>query len=500
MLRIGLADAVTSVDPHFYNTTPNHNLAIHLFDRLVDRSPEANPIPGLATGWMAVGEAAWDFILRAGVRWHDGADFTADDVAFTLERARNVPSSPGGFAPMLRAIGRVEILSPLKLRLHTNGPAPTLPRDLALVHIVSRHVGKDATTADYNSGRAAIGTGPYRMVRAVPGDRIELARNDDWWGARPDWASVVLRMLPNPSARTAALLAGDVDVIDQPATADLPRLRADAQTQVSSSPALRVIRVQPDFSHPTNPPFVTDSAGNRLARNRLNDLRLRQALTMAINRDARVDRVMQGTATATGQWMLPGMYSYAPDVRPPTFDPDGARRLLADAGYPDGFRLTLHGSNDRFPNDGATAQAVAQMWTRVGVRTAVETMPFAAFAGRVAKQEFSIVLAGASMPTAEAGSLLATVLATFDPARGLGASNALRYSNPALDTLIEQAARTVDAPAREKLLIEAETMALRDVAYMPLYNPTSFWVARAPYRYIARVDELTLAMAVRRTA
>lgn len=499
-LRIGLADAVTSVDPHFYNTTPNHNLAIHLFDRLVDRSPQAQPIPALATAWDAVGDAAWDFTLRAGVRWHDGTAFTADDVAFTLDRARNVPNSPGGFAPMLRAIARVEILSPLQLRLHTTGPAPTLPRDLALVHIVSRHAGQDATTADYNSGRAAIGTGPYRLVRAVPGDRIELARNDDWWGARPDWATVTLRILSNASARTAALLAGDVDVIDQLPPADLPRLRADATLQVSSAPALRVIRVQPDFSHPTDPPFVTDAAGNRLARNPLNDLRVRQALTSAINRDALVDRVMQGTATATGQWMLPGMYSCVPDLDAPVFDPDAARRLLAEAGYPEGFRLTLHGSNDRFPNDGATAQAVAQMWTRIGVRTAVETMPFAAFAARVARQEFSMVLAGASMPTAEAGSLLATVLATYDPVRGLGASNALRYSNHDLDALIEQAARTVDPAAREHLLIAAETLALHDVAFMPLYNPTSFWAARAPFRYVARADELTLAMAVRRNS
>jgi peptide/nickel transport system substrate-binding protein len=123
-LRIGLADAVTSVDPHFYNATPNHNLAVHLFDRLVDRTPQAQPIPGLATAWQASGDAAWDFTLRDGVRWHDGVAFTADDVAFTVARARNVPNSPGGFAGMLRGIARVEILGPLKLRIHTNGPPP----------------------------------------------------------------------------------------------------------------------------------------------------------------------------------------------------------------------------------------------------------------------------------------------------------------------------------------------------------------------------------------
>ena len=496
-LAIGLADAISSLDPHFYNATPNHNLAIHLFDRLVDRDAAARPIPGLALVWQPVGDSAWDFVLRPGVLWHDGAAFTADDVAFTIERARNVPNSPGGFAGMLRAIAKVEVLGPQHLRLHTNGPAPTLPRDLALVHIVSRHVGSVATTGDYNAGRAAIGTGPYRLVRNMPGDRIELARNDAWWGPAPAWTRVTLRFLPNPTSRSAALLAGDVDLVDQPALADLPRLRSDPNVAVAGAAALRVIRVQPDFSHPVDPPFVTDNAGQRLARNPLNDLRVRQALTMAINRAALVERVMQGNAVATGQWMLPGSYSYASDLPVPRFDPDGAKALLAAAGHPEGFHLTLHGSSDRFPGDAATAQAIAQMWTRVGVRTAVETMPFAAFAVRVARQEFSMALAGASMPTGEAGSLLVNVLASYDPARGLGASNAFRYSNADLDRLIEQAARTVDDAAREHLLIEAETLAMADVAFMPLYNPTALWACRAGLRYAARADELTLAMSLR---
>jgi peptide/nickel transport system substrate-binding protein len=495
-VAIGLADAISSLDPHFYNATPNHTLAVHLFDRLVDRDAAARPVPGLALSWQPAGDSGWDFTLRPGVRWHDGAAFTADDVAFTVERARAVPNSPGGFAGMLRAIVRVEVLEPLRLRLHTYGPAPTLPRDLALVHIVSRHVGAGATTADYNAGRAAIGTGPYRLVRNLPGDRVELARNDAWWGAPPAWTSVTLRTLPNPAARSAALLAGDVDLIDQPALADLPRLRSDPAFAVAGAAALRVIRVQADFSHPTEPPFVTDNAGQRLARNPLNDVRVRRALTIAINRTALVERVMQGNAVATGQWMLPGSYSYAPDLPVPRFDPEGARALLAKAGYRDGFRLTLHGSSDRFPGDAATAQAIAQMWTRVGVRTAVETMPFAAFAARVARQEFSMALAGASMPTGEAGSLLVNVLATYNPASGLGAGNAFRYSNADLDGVIEQAARTVDDAARERLLIDAETLAMTDVAFMPLYNPTAQWACRAGFRYAARADELTLAMSL----
>ena len=495
-LRIALADAVTSLDPHFYNATPNHNVAIHLFDRLVDRDAAAQPVPALALSWHANADDVWDFALRENVAWHDGKAFTADDVVFTLARARNVPNSPGGFAGMLRAIARVEAVSPHRVRIHTNGPAPTLPRDLALVHIVSRHAGEGATTADYNAGRAAIGTGPYKLAGAVPGERIDLVRNGAWWGPAPDWPAVTLRIIPNATARAAALLAGDVDLIDQPAIADLPRLQVEPRLSVASASALRVIRVQPDFSHPTDPTYVTDNAGNRLARNPLNDVRVRRALSLAISRDALVKRVMQGTALAAGQWMLPGSYSYVPDRPAPVVDIAAARGLLAEAGYPDGFRLTLHGSAGRFPNDTVVAQAVAQMWTRAGVRTEVETMPFATLAARLSKQDFAMALAGASMPTGEAGSLLINVLASYDPAHGLGPSNAFRYSNPALDRLIDQASRAVDDAARERVLIEAERLAIDDVAMIPLYNPKSYWACRAGLRYAARADELTLAMSL----
>jgi peptide/nickel transport system substrate-binding protein len=208
-LNIGIGGAVTSVDPHFYNASPNNSLAMHIFDRLVERDAKAQPFPGLAEGWRVVSDTVWEFKLRSGVTWHDGKPFTADDVAFTIERTPNVPNSPGGFGGFVRAIQRTEIIDPLTIRFHTAAPYPMLPTDFASLAIISRHAGTGATTEDYNSGRAVIGTGPYRFSAYAPGTRTQMTRNDNYWGGKPSWATVDLRVISSPPARTAAILSGD---------------------------------------------------------------------------------------------------------------------------------------------------------------------------------------------------------------------------------------------------------------------------------------------------
>ena len=164
-LTIGIGGSPTSLDPHFYNASPNISLTMHLFDRLVEQDARARIRPMLAESWRPVSDTVWEFKLRPGVKWHDGRDFTADDVAFTIGRVPDVPNSPATFAGFVRAIQRVEIVDPLTIRFHTPAPHPLLPVEMASIQIVSRHVGQGAATEDYNSGKAAIGTGPYRLVR-----------------------------------------------------------------------------------------------------------------------------------------------------------------------------------------------------------------------------------------------------------------------------------------------------------------------------------------------
>ena len=494
---IGVSAPATSVDPHFFNASPNNQLSIHLFSRLVERDARVRPMPGLALSWRPVEETVWEFRLRPGVTWHDGRPFTADDVAFTLSRAGNVPGSPGGFGAMLRMIARVEVVDPLTIRVHTRRPHALLPIELAAIHVVSRHAGEGASTDDYNSGRAAIGTGPYRLRQHVANDRTELERNPAYQGGAEPWQRVTLRFIANDTSRTAALLAGDVDMIDQVPSSDLVRLRRDARVAVSEIQGLRLIFLQADFSRENAPPGVTDNAGRPLERNPFRDVRIRRALSMAIQRDALAERVMEGTAQPTGQWLPPGTYSYNPDVPPPAHQPDAARRLLAEAGFPDGFRLTLTSPSDRYPNDARVAQAIAQMWTRIGVRTEVQALPWSAFSTRAARQEFGMRLAGWGSNTGEASYLLANILGTWDAATRRGASNAGRYSNPALDALSDRATAILDDAQREAVLREAVRLATDDVGLIPLFLLTNSWATRRGLRYEARMDERTLAMSLR---
>jgi peptide/nickel transport system substrate-binding protein len=496
-LTIGIGGSPTSLDPHFYNASPNISLTLHLFDRLTEQDATARIQPALAESWRAVSETVWEFKLRAGVKWHDGRDFTADDVVFTIGRVPNVLNSPGSFAGFIRAIRRTEVLDPLTIRFHTAAPHPLLPTELASIQIISRHVGEAAATEDYNAGRAAIGTGPYRIVSYRPGDRTEFARSENHWRGAEPWARVSYRFIANDASRTAAMLAGDVDVIDQVPSSDLARLRQNPRVTISEIQGLRLIYLMPDFSRSENPVFATDNDGRPLPRNPFQDARIRRALSVAIDRDALADRVMEGTARATGQWLPPGSYSYNPAVAAPRPDPEGARRLLAEAGYPQGFRMTLTTPNDRYPNDARTAQAVAQMWARIGVRTQVEALPWASYSARMARQDFNMRLAGWGSVTGEASYMLVNIFGTYDRARGIGASNNSRYSNPALDALTTRASATLDDNAREALLQEAVAMVDSETAMIPLFQLVNFWATRRGIRYEPRMDERTVAMGAR---
>ncbi len=497
-LTIGTGGSITSADPHFYNAAPNSALASHIFDRLIERDARARTYPGLAASMRPISETVWEVKLRPGVKWHDGRDFTAEDVVFTIARVPNVPNSPASFAGFVRAITKVEVVDPLTLHLHTAQAHPLLPIEMASIAIVSRHVGEGASTEDYNSGKAAVGTGPYRLVSHSAGNRTELTRNDTWFGPKQEWQRVSYRFIGNDGARTAALLAGDVDMIDQVPSGDLERLRRDPKVTLAEIQGLRMIYLSFDRSRVDSPVFVFDNDGKPLAKNPFEDVRVRRALSIAINREALADRVMEGTASPSGQWLPEGVFSYNPDVKPPQQDIETARRLLAEAGFPQGFRLTLHSPNDRYPNDAKTAQAVAQMWTRAGVRTDVEALPWASFSARAARQEFGMRLVGWGSSTGEGSYALVNILGTYDRAKRTGAANAGRYSNPALDELTARATSTIDDEKREMILREAVTVAMDDVAIIPLFHLTNAWALRKGLTYDARMDESTRAMGVRR--
>jgi peptide/nickel transport system substrate-binding protein len=480
------------MDPHFHNLTPNNNIGAHVFETLVAKDAGGRFKPALAESWRAVDDTTWEFKLRKGVRFHDGSIFTAADVVFSIDRVPNVPNSPSPFTTYTKQVTEKIVVDPWTLRLKSAAPYPQMPIDISTVLIVSAKAAANATTDDFNTGKAAVGTGPFKFVRWQKGDRIELARNDAYWGPKAPWDKVTFRIITSDPTRVASLLAGEVRAIENVPTTDLAKLSRNKDLAVYRTVSVRLMYLHLDTARDKTP-FVTDKAGKPLDRNPLKDLRVRRAMSKAINRPALVERVMEGAAVATGQLMPQGFFGYTPALKPEAYDPEGARKLLAEAGYPDGFGLTLHAPNNRYVNDEQIAQTIAQLLARVGIQTRVDAMPASVYFSRGSKLEFSFMLVGWGADTMEASSPLKALLATFNKDKGMGAANRGRYSNPKLDTLLDQALATVDDPKREKLLQQATEIGVGNLGIIPLYHQHNLWAARRGIVYEARADERTLA-------
>jgi len=493
-IAIGLGGDVTSIDPHYHNLTPNNNIADHIFGTLIHKDEKQRLKPGLAESWRPIDDLTWEFKLRKGVKFHDGSDLTAEDVAFSIDRTGKVPSSPAPFTIYTKQVTEAIVVDPLTIRLKSSAPYPNMAVDISTVQIVSKRAATGATTDDFNTGKAAIGAGPYKLGRYVRGDRIELVRNDAYWGPRPHWERVTFRLLTSDPSRVAALLAGDVQAIENIPTSDMARLAKNPNFSVYRTVSNRVIYLHID-SNRDKSPFVTDKAGKALDKNPLKDVRVRRAMSKAINRAAIVDRGMEGLAIPAGQLLPDGMYGVSPNVKPDAYDVDGARKLLAEAGYPDGFGLTIHTPNNRYVNDEQIAQAVAQMLTRAGIVTKVEAMPANIFFSRGSKLDFSFMLVGWGADTGEVSSPLKSLLATFSNEKGMGAANRGRYSNPKMDQILEKALATVDDAQREKLLQQAVEVAMADVGVIPTHFQVNTWAARKGIVYTPRTDERTHAHA-----
>jgi peptide/nickel transport system substrate-binding protein len=495
-LRIGVASEVTTLDPHFFHLTSNTEIHKLIYSGLVTQDANMNVVPDLAQSWRVLDSTHWEFTLRPGVTFQDGTPLTADDIAFTYMRARDVPNSPGSFLQYLKHVKSTTVVDPHTVVLETDGPDPILLNEIQNVWIISRHIGSGATTADYNSRKAAIGTGPYRVTEWVQGDHITLERFDGYFGPKPDWARVVYRPITNDAARFAALISGDTDLIAAVPANDLDRLRADAALTMSAMQSNRCYFWTLDVGR-TVSPLITDSDGAPMTRNPLQDVRVRRAMSMALDRDALVSRIMLGQAVQAAQFMPDGVPGTSTKLKPPRFDLAEAKKLLAEAGYPKGFGLTIDAPNDRYVNDAALAQAVGQMWSRLGLHVSVDAMPKAMYFPRAVKLSFSVLFSGNSTDTSEPLSQLQYLLGTFDPAKGIGAGNFGRYSNPALDQLLASAAITLDNTKRAALIAQSYELAIgQDVAVIPMLFPVTTWGMRKGIAYGGFPQEATVASLV----
>jgi peptide/nickel transport system substrate-binding protein len=494
-LVIGLGADVTTIDPHVLNAAPNNSIAEQVFGTLVERDARQRFRPGLAESWRLINDTTWEFKLRRGVKFHDGSELTAEDVAFSIDRPAAM-GAMGGFTVFTRPIVAKYAPDAHTIQLRTATPYPNLPSDMSSLAILQKRAAQSAASADFDSGKAAIGAGPYKLVRFAKSDRIELARHDGYWGAKPHWERVTMRLITNDASRVAALLAGDVHMIESVPPTDYAKLKSNNAISIFAGPSNRMIFFHLDSDRDKSP-FVTAKDGKPLDKNPLKDVRVRRALSKAINRTALVERVMEGLAVPAAQFVPEGFFGYVPGLKPEAYDPAGASKLLAEAGYADGFGLTLHGPNNRYVNDEQVVQAVAQMLTRAGIAVKVDVMPFSVYVARARKFDFSAAMLGWGVSTGEAGYALRSLIATINADKGNGTWNWSRYANPKMDQLMEQALATMDNTRREQMLREATQIALQDQAVLPMFFQVNTWAARKGYAYTPRTDERTYAHEVR---
>ncbi|WP_264712561.1 ABC transporter substrate-binding protein [Limobrevibacterium gyesilva] len=477
--RLGVQTETSSIDPHYALVGANQTVAQHIFETLLTADAAMRPAAGLAASWRAVGDDAWEFRLRPGARFHDGTPVTAEDVRFSLERMPHVPGSPAPFVRLAGITTAIEVEGSDIVRLRTKGFDPSVPLNAMSAWIVSGKAARDATTADFNSGRAAIGSGPWRFVEWKPGERLVLERFDP---SLP-FERAVIRPMSNDAARLAALLAGDVDLIDSVPPGDIEKLRGNPAVKLWTAPSARLIYLALDQEHDTSPQ-LRGMDGKPLAANPLKDARVRRALSLAINRTLIVDRLLHGAGHSTGQMVPEGFIGHDPSIVAPDFDPAAAKQLLAEAGWGQGFRLTLTSPNNRYVEDAKTAQAVAQQWTRAGIGTEVDVLPSNAFFSRAAKREFAAFLIGFGSTAGDAYTAMSQVLNSYDAERGLGALNRFRFSDPAVDAALERSQGERDPAARTAALQAAARIALvQDTAIIPLHFPDNAWATRAGFSY-----------------
>jgi peptide/nickel transport system substrate-binding protein len=486
-----LATPPTSMDPLFQQLGANQELAIHVFDTLLRMDETMNVQPGLAESWAPTEDpTVWEFRLREGVTFHNGAPLTAEDVVFSFNRALDVPGAPSTYS---RALANVDVpgteaVDDLTVHVRTKEPFPVLPRMMTAVPIVSATIGEGADPSSFNDGTLTYGTGPYLFEEYVPGDRVSYVANPDYWGEPPQWERVVYRFIESGPTRVASLLAGDVDVIAEVPTTDVETLEADPAVNVACGPTTRLIHWTMDVGREVAQ-HITAKDGSEIP-NPLRDLRVRQAIDMAIDRDVIVTQVMNGLAIPTKQFVPAGFSGYTANVTLPEADMDRARALMEEAGYGDGFRMTIHATNDRYVNDSEQAQAVAQMLSRIGIEVDVVTQPVANFFNRARNREFTFMMVGFAATSGEPSSIMSPVLVSGS------VNNYGDWEHEEFNELYAEALRTVDPEAHEALMKEAIEVAMADVPIIPSHHQVGCWATRAGLTPAAYPDTYTRADAI----
>jgi peptide/nickel transport system substrate-binding protein len=472
------ADVLT-LDPHSSNNTFTNSFLGNVYEALVRHNDRIEIEPALAESWERVSPTVWRFELRRGVVFHNGESFDADDVVFTWARVR----SPGSLAGnLLGQIKEVRKTGSHTVEIETHRPFPILLAAITQFYMMDEGWSRANNAAEaanlaqqVESGatRAANGTGPFRIVDRRPDERTVLEPHTRWWD-RPahNLTRVTFQPIRSAATRTASVLSGAIDANVEVPLQDIPRLLQDSRVQVVEGPELRTIYL--GFDHQRDQLLYSDVQG----RNPLQDRRVREAIYRAIDVEALVRGVMRGKAWPAGMMVSPYLAGAPRELNERlAFDPEASRRLLAEAGYPNGFSVGIVCPNDRYVNDERTCQAIAGMLARVGIRLQLQSEPTSVWSRRTANRDFSIFMLGhAGLPLADSYSTLNEVLRTNT--RTSGGLNYGRWSNAAFDALVERAAEAADEESRRRFIREALAIEREEIAHVPLFQQPIAWAAR----------------------
>lgn len=484
-----------TADPYSQNEGLTNMFSQAVHDTLVMRDNALRLVPGLAVSWEQINATTWRFNLRRGVKFHDGSPFTADDVVFSYERAQHPNSQLRQYSV---PVGKPRRIDEYTVEFVQDKPSPVTLEHATTIYIMSKawalknrverpldFKGKEETFASRN----ANGTGAWILVSREPGVKTVLKRNPDWWGAREGRApgnvtEVVYTQVSADATRTAALLSGQIDFVLDPPPQDLARLESNKETKVVRGQENRVVFF--GFDQHREELLYSSIKG----RNPFKDVRVRRAVYQAIDIDALRARTMRGSALPTGG-MTPSTLPSSPEIeqRLP-YDPAKAKQLLAEAGYPDGFDVTLDCPNNRYVNDEEICIAVAAMLTRIGIQTKVTAMPRATYFPKLEKHDTSFFMLGWGGAITDAQTTLSPVLRSPDQKTGNGSFNYGRYVNPKLDDLIDAAAVEMNVDKRRQIVWAALKEHNAQVHHVPLHRQMIPWAMRDKISVTHRADNV----------
>jgi len=487
----GRGDMQTT-DPHSQNENLTNNINLLVYETLVTRDKTLAIVPSLAESWTQVGPTTWRFRLRAGVRFHDGTPFTADDVVFSFERARADTSQLRVYA---NASGIPKRIDDLTVEFTTNGPNPIELEHIANINVMSRAwCEKNRATKPQNytqkedmiTARAANGTGPYMLKSREPDVRTVLVRNPEWWGIKAgrfegNVDEVIYLPIVSDATRVAALISGEVDLVNDPPPQDVPRLKQTPGITILEGVENRIVFIGMDQQRDE---LLYSSVKGK---NPFKDRRVRQALYQAIDIEAIRRSTMRGLSRPSGA-MLPSPVQSTPELearRP--FDKAAAKRLLAEAGYPDGFEVTLDCPNNRYVNDEKICQALAVMWAQIGIEVGVNAMPRAKYFPKLDKLDTSLYMLGWGGGATDAIFTLQPVLSTWN-GKGDGDYNYGRYTNPRQDAVVARVKVDMDPAQRLAEIREALALQVEEINHLPLHRQVIPWAARSNVSVVHRAD------------